>query len=64
MPNLTPAQIQSLAQIARLHIAPDRAQTIAPRLQAVLEALDELPADALAAAEPAITFTPHEASDD
>ena len=64
MPNITPAQIQSLAQIARLQIADDRAQTIATRLQAVLDALDELPADALAAAEPAITFAPHEASDD
>ena len=64
MPNLTPQQIQTLAQIAGLDIADDRAETIAPRLQAVLDALDEIPADTLASAEPAITFAPHEAADE
>ena len=67
MPNLTAQQIQTLAQIAGLDIDDDRAETIAPRLQAVLDALHELgekSADALASAEPAITFAPHEAADE
>ena len=64
MPDITPSQVQSLAQIAGIHIADDRAETIAPRLQAVLEALDEIPADALASVEPAITFAPQEAADE
>ena len=64
MPNITSHQIQTLARIAGLRIAADRAETIAPRLQAVIEALDELPSDALASVEPAITFAPYEAADE
>ena len=64
MPNITPHEIHALALIAGIEIADDRAEAIAPRLQAVLDALDELPADALAAVEPAITFAPYEAADE
>ncbi len=64
MPTLTPENIHTLAQIAGIQISDDRAETIAPRLQAVLEALDEIPSDELAAVEPAITFSPYEASDE
>ena len=64
MPNITPREIHALALIAGIEIADDRAETIAPRLQAVLDALDEIPADALASAEPAITFAPYEAADE
>lgn len=62
MPNITSTEIQALAQIAGIEILDDgRAETIAARLGSVLDALDELPADALAAAEPAITFVPYAA---
>ena len=64
MPNITAHEVQALAVIAGLEIADDRAETIAPRLQAVLEALDELPTDALAAVEPAIAFAPYEEAAD
>lgn len=64
MPDITPSQIQTLALIAGLRIAEDRAEPIAARLASVLEALDEMPSDALASAEPAITFAPYEASDE
>ena len=64
MPNITPTEIHALALIAGLEIADDRAETIAARLTSVLEALDEIPSDALASAEPAITFAPHEATDE
>ena len=59
MPNITTNEVQALARIAGIEIADDRAGTAAARLGSVLEALDELPADALAAAEPAITFAPY-----
>ena len=64
MPNITAHEVQALALIAGLEIGDDRAETIAPRLQAVLEALGEMPADALAAVEPAVTFAPYEAADE
>ena len=64
MPNITKTEIYALALIAGLDIADDRVETIAPRLEAVLEALDEMPADALASVEPAITFAPYEAADE
>ena len=38
MPNITPNEIHALALIAGLDIADDRAEAIAPRLQAVLDA--------------------------
>ena len=64
MPNITKTEIHALALIAGIDIADDRAEAIAPRLEAVIDALDELPADALAAVEPAITFAPYEAADE
>ena len=65
MPNITPDHIQALAQIAGITVTDDeRAQAIAARLASVLEALDEIPADTLASAEPAITFAPYEAADE
>ncbi|MCY3638084.1 MAG: hypothetical protein OXG80_03195 [Chloroflexi bacterium] len=60
MPSITKEEIQALARIAGITIADDeRAETIAARLGSVLEAMDEFPADALAAAEPAIAFAPY-----
>ena len=64
MPNITAEEIYALALIAGLDIGEDRAETIAARLASVLEAIDEIPADALASVEPAITFAPYEAADE
>ena len=64
MPNITANEIYALAIIAGIEIADDRAETVAARLGSVVEAIDEIPADALASAEPAITFAPYEASDE
>ena len=64
MPKITTEEIYALALIAGIEIADDRAESIAARLESVVEAIDEIPADALASAEPAITFAPYEASDE
>ena len=64
MPNITKDEIYALALIAGLEISEDRAETIAARLGSVVEAIDEIPADALASVEPAITFAPYEAADE
>ena len=65
MSTVTPAHIHTLAQIAGIQIADDdRAQAIAARLASVLEAIDEIPSDALASVEPALTFAPYEAADE
>ncbi len=64
MPTITPRQIHELADIAGLQLDDARAETIAARLESMLEALDEIPADALASVEPAITFAPYEAADE
>ncbi len=64
MPNITAEEIYALALIAGLDIGEDRAETIAARLGSVLEALDEIPAEALASVEPAITFAPYEVADE
>ena len=64
MPDVTKEQIHELAHIAGLQVDDTRAESIAARLASVLEALDEIPADALASVEPAITFAPYEASDE
>lgn len=64
MPNISREEIYALALIAGIEIADDRAESIAARLESVLEAIDEIPSDALASAEPAITFAPYEASDE
>lgn len=64
MPNISKEEIYALAHIAGLDMADDRADTIAARLQSVLDAIDEIPADVLASAEPAITFKPYETADE
>ncbi len=64
MPKITTEEIYALALIAGIEIGEDRADTIAARLGSVLEAIDEIPSDALASAEPAITFVPYEAADE
>ena len=65
MPNITTKdEIYALALIAGLEIGEDRADTIAARLGSVVEAIDEIPSDALASVEPAITFAPYEAADE
>ena len=64
MPKITTEEIYALALIAGIEIGEDRADTIAARLGSVLQAIDEIPSDALASAEPAITFAPYEAADE
>ena len=64
MPKITTEEIYALALIAGIEIDDDRAETIAARLASVVEAIDEIPSDALASAEPAITFAPYEAADE
>ena len=64
MPNIKAEEIYALAQIAGLEIGEDRADTIAARLGSVLESIEEIPADALASVEPALTFAPYEAADE
>ena len=64
MPKITTEEIYALALIAGIEIGEDRAESIAARLGSVVEAIDEIPADALASVEPAITFAPYEAADE
>ena len=64
MPNITTEEIYALALIAGIEIADDRAESIAARLESVVEAIDEIPSDALASAEPAVTFATYEVSDE
>ena len=64
MPDITIEQVHELTRIAGFQVDDTRAESIAARLASVLEALDEIPADALASVEPAITFAPYEASDE
>jgi Asp-tRNA(Asn)/Glu-tRNA(Gln) amidotransferase C subunit len=56
MAELTKEQVYELARLAGLEMDDQRAETISSRLGAVLEELDEIPPDALAAVEPALTF--------
>lgn len=58
MPNLEKYQVRQLAHIAGIDLDEQRAELVAARLGAVLNALAEIPADALAAVEPATTFAP------
>ena len=58
MPYLTKQQALQLAQIAGIPMDDQRAELAAARLGAALQALDQIPADALASAEPALTFAP------
>ena len=58
MPTLEKYQVRQLAHIADIDLDEQRAELVTARLGAVLNALAEIPADALAAVEPAITFAP------
>ena len=60
MSDVSKEQVHELAQIAGIAVDDVRAESIAARLASVLQALNELPADALASVEPAIVFSPHE----
>ena len=64
MPDITKEQVHQLTRIAGFQVDDTRAESIAARLASVLEALDEIPSDALASVEPAITFAPCEAADE
>ena len=64
MAEITKEQIHLLAGIAGLRVDDVRAESIAARLASVLEAIDEIPSDALASVEPAIAFAPYEAADE
>ena len=58
MADLTKEQVHELAKLTGLDIDDQRAETIAARLGAVLQELDEIPKDKLAEVEPAVTFNP------
>lgn len=58
MPTLEKYQVCQLAHIAGIDLDEQRAELVTARLGAVLNALAEIPADALAAVEPATTFAP------
>ena len=58
MPTLEKYQVRQLAYIAGIDLDEQRAELVTARLGAVLNALSEIPADALAAVEPATTFAP------
>jgi len=64
MPTLEKYQVRQLAHIAGIDLDEQRAELVAARLGAVLNALAEIPADALAAVEPATTFAPIAPNDD
>ena len=64
MPYLTKQQALQLAQIAGIPMDDQRAELAAARLGAALQALDEIPADALATVEPALTFAPIDPAQD
>ena len=57
MAKLTKDVVLRLASQAGLDVDDTRAETIASRLGAVIEELDEIPADALEGVEPALTFS-------
>ena len=58
MPTLEKYQVRQLAHIAGIDLDEQRAELVTARLGAVLNALAEIPADALAAIEPATIFAP------
>lgn len=64
MPTLEKYQVRQLAHIAGIELDEQRAELVTARLGAVLIALAEIPADALAAVEPATTFAPIAPNDD
>ena len=57
MVRLTKEDVLRLAAQAGLVVDDARAETIASRLAAVIEELDEIPEDALEGVEPALTFS-------
>lgn len=64
MPTLEKYQVRQLAHIAGIELDEQRAELVTARLGAVLNALAEIPANALAAVEPATTFAPIAPNDD
>ena len=64
MPTLEKYQVRQLAYIAGIDLDEQRAELVTARLGAVLNALAEIPADALTAVEPATTFAPLAPNDD
>ena len=57
MTRLTKENVLQMAAQAGLDVDDTRAETIASRLGAVIEELDEIPAEALEDVEPALTFS-------
>ncbi len=57
MARLTKENVLRLAAQAGLVVDDARAETIASRLAAVMEELDEVPGEALEVVEPALTFS-------
>ena len=64
MPTLEKYQVRQLAHIAGIELDEQRADLVTARLGTVLNALEEIPADALASVEPATTFAPLAPNDD
>lgn len=64
MDKLTKENVLQLAAQAGLDVDDARAETIASRLSAVLEELDEIPENALEGMEPALTFSAEEQASD
>ena len=64
MPTLEKYQVRQLAHIAGIELDEQRAELVTARLGAVLNALEEIPADALASVDPATTFAPIAPNDD
>ena len=63
MPDITKKQVHELAQFVGLQLDDSRAETIASRLNGVLEELDMISADDLAGIEPAVIFNTANDSD-
>ncbi len=57
MAKLTKEDVMRLAAQAGLDVDDARAETIASRLSAVMEELDEIPEEALEGVQPALTFS-------
>ena len=57
-PQLTKQHVQEMAKMAGLSPDDQRAEVIAARLGAVLQALSEVPDESVADYQPALTFAP------
>ena len=64
MDKLTKDDVLQLASRVGLDVDDTRAETIASRLSAVLEEVDEIPENALEGVEPALTFSAEEQASD